>query len=92
MTRATSPADERNDRDPHPTHVPEARRAEFGGDAVVCPHLVARFKSNALWALWPSLTARPARAVLPAPAACGRDSSAGVAYCTLQIGIGARTA
>ena len=33
MTRATSPADERNDRDPHPTHVPEARRAEFGVDA-----------------------------------------------------------
>ena len=51
-------------------------------EKVVCPHLVARFKSNALWAFRPSLMARPARAVLAAPAACSRGSSAGVAYCS----------
>ena len=51
---------------------------------LVCPHLVARFKSNAwsAWRPWLMKAARPARAWRRAPAACSRGSSVGAAYCS----------
>ena len=51
---------------------------------VACPHLVARFKSNAWWAwrLWLMGAARPAKAGRAVLAVCSRGSSAGAVCCS----------
>jgi hypothetical protein len=68
---------------PQRKHKPEEIVAKLRQVAVVCPHLVARFKPNASWAwrLWLKAV-QPATARRWARAACSRGSSVGAVYCS----------